>query len=430
MRSEPVPESLREADLQPVWAAVRRHLDRHGPQKRGSVALPGVGPTGEMALKSMLGRITKRLDLTQLETALMDLGTGRDLSDAMTRLGHPPSEPAARRRADRARADAARQSLRSTAASWPEPWATKWAEGLIRDGLLGGLDDREIETLVRDVRRLMDRIDQNGLPPAPQVSAPPGPAARVEPPLTSRTELAATLFGSSHALDPGTKLASFATRALRWRLDLASQGRQLWEAAGIQADRVSAPALVWAVPATGQSALDKLLRAADGGALPVHVSLLALQCHRVSVPAGTRVLVVENPRLVEAAAERHLERCVVATNGNPSTAVTALLDQMRDSGASLWYHGDFDPAGIAICGRMHDSGCQPWMMDESDYRHAVRSAERDRVRLDRAVKDCGPTPWDPQLEAAFNEERLIVHEEFILDHVLRAFAAMAPTEAR
>lgn len=425
MTSDRVPESLREADLQPVWAAARRHLDRHGPQQRGSVALPGLGPTGEMALRSMLGRITKRLDLARLETALMDLGIGRDLDDSLTRLGHPPSAPAARRRVDRVRADAARQSLRKTAASWPEPWATEWAGGLISDGLLGGLDDRDVETLVRDVRRLLDRLDQSELPSAPQVSPPTGSLAQVEPPRTSRTELAATLFGSSHALDPGTKLASFAARALRCRLDVASRGRELWEAAGIQADRVSAPALVWAVPAMGRSALDRLLRTAAEGALPVHVSLLALHCHSVSVPTGTLVLVVENPRLVEAATERGLDCCVVATNGNPSTAVTTLLDQMRRSGASLWYHGDFDPTGFAICGRMQDSGCRPWMMAADDYRHAIRRAECDGVRLDRAIKDCGPTPWDPQLEAAFNDERLIVHEEYVLDDVLSGFAHMA-----
>ena len=73
----------------------------------------------------------------------------------------------------------------------------------------------------------------------------------------------------------------------------------------------------------------------------------------------------------------------------------------------------------------YDSGCQPWMMDASDYRHAVRIAERNGVRLDRDAKDCGPTPWDPPLEAAFSEARLIVHEEFVLDDVLSGFAHMA-----
>ena len=65
---------------------------------------------------------------------------------------------------------------------------------------------------------------------------------------------------------------------------------ELWEAIGIQADRVSAPALVWAVPATGRSVLAKLLRRAAEGGLPLHVSLIAMQRNPVAVPAGSPVL--------------------------------------------------------------------------------------------------------------------------------------------
>ena len=201
------------------------------------------------------------------------------------------------------------------------------------------------------------------------------PAHRpLEPVGVSRTELAAELFGSSHALDQGTKLASFVSRALRYRLGVGLDGRELWEASGIQADRVSAPALTWAVPATGGSALDEAIRASARGRLPLHISLLAILRHPVEVPAGTPVLVVENPRLVEAAAERGLGCCVVAANGNPTTAVTTLVGQMQQSGARVWYHGDFDAAGIAICRRMHEMGCTPWMMDARHYEHAVRLA--------------------------------------------------------
>lgn len=243
--------------------------------------------------------------------------------------------------------------------------------------------------------------------------------------MVSRTDLAAALFGSAHALDPGLRLTAFVTRALRLYVGEDLSGRELWEAAGIQVDRVSAPALVWAVPATGHSALAELLRSAADGGLPLHASLLALHRHPVSVPADTAVLAVENPRLVEAAAERHLACCVVATNGNPATAVTTLLDQMRASGATVWYHGDFDAAGIAICRRMHDSGSTPWMMAAGDYRNAIQRAAEGGVRLEKDSKACGPTPWDPSLEQAFDSRRLMVHQEFVLDEVLTGFAHMA-----
>ena len=154
------------------------------------------------------------------------------------------------------------------------------------------------------------------------------------------------------------------------------------------------------------------------------------RARRVTVPAGTPVLVVENPRLVEASAERRLRCGVVATNGNPATAVTALLRQLLDSGASAWYHGDFDAAGIAICRRMHQLGCKPWMMGASNYTAAVRLAEDDGVLLEPSTKKCGPTPWDPKLEATFDDRRLIIHEEFVLDSVLGAFSHMASPDRR
>ena len=403
MTDRPVPASLTAPGLAPVWVAARRQLDRHGPERRGAIARPDLDPASALALESLLGRKpTKRLDLSQLEAALITREVGDDLSDALTRLGHPPSPDAALRRAARARSAAAREALERAVAAWPEPWAASWAEGIVRAGLLGDLDRDGADGLVAGVRHLLDYLDL------------------VEPPGVSRTEVAAQLFGSAHALDPGTRLAAFATHALRQRVG-PLEGRELWEQAGILADRVSAPALTWALPVTGASVLDIQIRAASAGALPLHVSLMALQRHPVSVPQGARVLVVENPRLVEAAAERDLEGCVVASNGNPSTAVTTLLRQLQRSGASIWYHGDFDAPGIAICRRMRELGCTPWMMDSSDYEDAVRLAEQTDVRLEPDSKDCGATPWDPTLRAAFESHRLIVHEEFVLDHVLDRF---------
>ena len=408
MKSRTVPESLLQDELRPLWATVRQRLNRFGPERRGTVARPDLGPAGELALESLLGhRPTRRLDLAELEAALTARKIGEDLCSALTLLGHPPSHEASQRRALRRKAAAARTALNDAVAVWPEPWAARWASGLANSSLLGGLDDEEVENLAAGVRRLLDQLDQ--LEPAP----------------TSRTELAAALFGSSHALDQGTKLASFASRALRCRLGEPVEGRALWEASGIYPDRVSAPALTWAMPAEGESPLDLVIQAASGGGLPLHVSLLAIRRHPLTVPIGTPVLVVENPRLVEAAAERGLGCCMVATNGNPTTAVTTLLQQMRESGAGLWYHGDFDAAGIAICRRIHDLGCRPWMMDASDYNRAVQAAAAGEVSLDRDPKGCGPTPWDRALEETFDTGRLIVHEEFVLDSVLREFHHMA-----
>ena len=403
-----MPESLSRAGLQPVWAAARQQLDRHGPDRRGSVTQPDLDSTSALALESLLGRrLTRRLDLGRLEEALVARAIGHDLEDAITRLGHPPSREASQRRVVRVRSEAAKAALSAAVASWDEPWAAQWAKGVVGAGLLGGLDSDDVDGLAADVRRLLDSV------------------GRLGPDGASRTELAASLFGSAHALDTGTRLASFVSRALRLRLGEDLAGRELWEAVSIHPDRVSAPALVWAVPAAGDSPLDRLLRTAAQGALPVHVSLLAMQRHPVTVPAGTPVLVVENPRLAEAAAERRLPGCVVAANGNPSTAVTTLLEQMQQSGALIRYHGDFDAAGIAICRRIHEMGCTPWLMGAGHYEAALGLADRNDVQLERDARGCGPTPWDTALQTAFERHRLMVHEEFVLDRVLDEFARQA-----
>ena len=210
------------------------------------------------------------------------------------------------------------------------------------------------------------------------------------------------------------------TRVLRYRIgDLPE--RELWEAAGIAADRVSAPALAWSIPTIGESFLDKQIQAAFAGSLPLHISSFALQRHPITVPRGIPVLVVENPRLVESAAERALPACVIAANGNPSTAVTTLMRQLQQSGASIHYHGDFDVPGIAICCRMQEFGCIPWMMDACDYELAINLANRNDVRLERDRRLCGPTPWDAALQPTHQRRRFIVHEEFIIEDILGRF---------
>ena len=414
-----VPESLLKAGLQPVWSAVRHKLDRSGSQRPGTIARPDLDQNSELTLESLLGRrLTKRLDLDGLEKALVAQGLGENLSDALTRLGHPPSAAAARRRLDRTRSEAARAALNSAVAAWGEPWAASWAHGITSSGLLAGLDRDETMDLVRKVRRLLDRLDE------PERSRAGRADSTASGPGTSRTELAAELFGSSHALDDGQRLASAVSHALRRLVGHPLERRELWEACGISSDRVSAPVLVWSAPVAGDSPLAQVVRAAALGMLPLHINLLALLRHPLTVPVGTEVLVVENPRLLEAAAERRLPRCVVAANGNPTTAVTTLLHQMLQSGASVRYHGDFDAAGIGICRRMHEFGCSPWLMDLSDYRDAIGSAELKGVQLHSDSKDCGSTPWDPRLEAGFNSERLIIHEEYIVDRVLGEFSKL------
>ena len=108
--------------------------------------------------------------------------------------------------------------------------------------------------------------------------------------------------------------------------------------------------------------------------------------------AGTCASVHQAARS-EAAAQACIPTPVLSTNGQPSTTVLLLLEQLRRAGAELRYHGDFDSAGLAICERMTRLGLQPWRMN-------------------------GPTSWDPDLRAVFDRERRIVHQERLLPGLL------------
>ena len=408
--------SLEAPELQPLWEAARLRLERYGPDRRGRVDTSTLTPKGRYLAAALVGtRKGASIELTALEEALRSLGIGASLPEALASLGHPVSgAPAARRAASRARRDA-RSAARTEATSWPEPWAADWVDGLIRAGLLAELDAAAAIRFVRDVRAVLDRIARTGDDARCAADRPTGGLGGNE--LISRVDLAAAVLGSAHALDPGTRAEAAVTKALRHRFPGLGV-RQVWERAGVQLDLVSAPVLTWGLIGEPGSPLSRLLTDAADLGVPLHLSQLALRRNPVRVGRGADVLVTENPRIVEAAAQCSSPLSVVALNGNPSGAARLLLQQLLASGASLRYHGDFDAAGLRICARMHRLGLRPWQMDAETYSAAVAEAEREGAELPIDRHAAPPTPWEPQLQAAFDACRRIVHEERLVSVLL------------
>lgn len=395
------PPSLCSGDLDALWRCVRERLENAGFDNRGRVRIPELSSRGRLALRSLLARRPgATVDLAELEAALIRLDVGDDLPSALDTLGHPVSPEPAARRAERADARRARAAARAEVESWVEPWACEWIDGVIRVGILGGLDEPEALNLVSQARRVLDRF------------------ARDSSERTSRVELAAQLLGSSHALDAGTRLEAAVARALRLQLG-TSDNRELWEQSGVHLDLTSAPALTWSLPMTRDCRLSALTSQATDFGLPLHLTRFALERHPARVPPDTSVLVVENPRIVEAAAQARSRTPVLSTNGQPSSAVLLLLAQLRESGAALRYHGDFDTPGLAICERLTRLGVIPWRMTARDYCDALRTANDQAIPLPIDELSPGPTPWDPALRDAFDRERRIVHQERLLPSLIR-----------
>jgi uncharacterized protein (TIGR02679 family) len=403
-----VPKSLLAPSLSPLWLAVQLRLSKNGTEWRGGMTVPDLGPTGALALASLLGiRVApKRMSLANLEGALAARSVADDLASALGRLGFAPSTAADERRVNRSRSQAARNALREVAATWPEEWAAAWADEVVASGALRRFTADEVERIAIDVRRLIDR-DRTVL--------------------VSRAQVAASVFGSSHALDAGTRREAIARRALQHAFSESGSSlgaSDIWESGGILTDRVSAPVLTWRLPAEGTSPVATLCHTASDAGLPVHLSLLALQSHPVVVRSSCPVLVVENPQVLEAAVGLDWPWCVIAANGNPSTTVVTLVQQLVDSGASVRYHGDFDSPGIAICRRMAAIGAIPWEMSAAAYRRALNRAEVEMLDLLADTGEPGPTPWDPGLAIEFSARRFIIHEEYLIDELFEALGKL------
>lgn len=415
--SVPPPDSLRALDLLPVWLAARERLDRFGVERRGRIDLGDLSRSAQLALSSLLGkRPAKTLDLGVLETGLRRLDVGSDLDTALEALGFPPSENARERRELRHATHASREEARTAVGEWPEPWADEWVDGTIAAGSLAGLTVEETRQLVADVRRVLDAFGDRGS--LALITNESG--------LASRTDLAARLFGSAHALDSGTLLERAAGRAIehllaerRDREPLERSDRSgLWEGVGFHLDLVSSPVLAWGLELDAGSPIAELSRCATGAGLPLPIPEVALRRYPVPARPGANVLVVENPRVVEAAAELRVPHTVITTNGNPRRASIMLISQLIESGATVLYHGDFDSPGIGICRRMAELGCGPVKMGRSHYLAACDRAARSGVDLPVDGDPCGPTPWDPLLETEFDRRRRIVHEELVIDDLL------------
>jgi uncharacterized protein (TIGR02679 family) len=135
--------------------------------------------------------------------------------------------------------------------------------------------------------------------------------------------------------------------------------------------------------------------------------------------AGTRVLICENPRVIEGMAEHGVYGwAAVCTAGEPNLVVDKVLGNPSGAGVDLYYHGDFAWPGIAIANRVITRfGARPWQMTAEDYSHAVRS---DGPAL--VGKHTEPA-WDPEIGAAMRSHGRAVHEETVLPLILDALTA-------
>lgn len=393
--------TLGRPELYRLVAAMRRRLELGRPLT-GTLSLAGATSDERSAFDELLGRRTTRgstllVNLATLSRLLADAAICRDLEGAVRALA---AGPIVNRRTAAAR----------EAAAWEEVWLQA-REAIRQPKLLEWLGALASEGVVK---RLCDD--------AQSASTVLGQLAQVAGALPASGEplaaFAARLLGDAHALDSGSPLATLAVRAAA-RLggvqleDDAEGRRSAWASVGVMCDELSSPALVLNIPAPGQGPLSELLRVAMRHGEPVHVSLRHLLRDPLggeSALHGRTVFICENPTTIGLAAARLGGRCapLVCVNGQFATPSLVLLRQLRSAGATLLYHGDFDPGGLVIARRIFaECGAYPWRLGEPDYLSAPKGIAFEGRP--------GPTPWSPGLEAAMARERRAVHEEAIFE---------------
>jgi uncharacterized protein (TIGR02679 family) len=236
------------------------------------------------------------------------------------------------------------------------------------------------------------------------------------PPGKARTELAAGSAHDAHALDDDGRLSQLVLRALAARVDrptpaTAAERRDIWESVGVTTDSVSTTCLTRGLGVLeGWSAAPRYQQAAESGD-PIHVTWWDLRRGLAMTP-GQEVFVCENPRVLEAIAERGLDGiAIVCTSGRSTLVVLEVLRRLAESGAHIRYHGDFDWPGIGMVNQLVAMfGAQPWRMSADDYLDSP-------ARLPLVGAEIAPA-WDAELGAAMRHRGLAVHEEAVLGGLL------------
>jgi len=383
---------------------LRKRMEQ-GKALTGRLTLSEPNAEERTALESLLGRRPHdgrnlTLSLDELTAHLREAGLARSLEEAVVAVTGPVVDRKAEAAREQARWDAVLAAFDRPASALPPAFLATLRER----GLHKRLGTPET------ARRQLDRLDDL----ARHLPARGEPLARI----------AARLFGDSHALDPGRPLATLALRLVGRLIPVeedpeasrADRRRDLWAAAGVLCDSLSAPPLVLNLPVAADHFLGESLRRAAAIGEPIHLSLRQLLKYPLypdSALRGLPVFVSENPTIATLAADALGPRShpLICINGEPATPARTLLRQLRDAGADLRYHGDFDWPGVRIAARVFRyCDARPWRFDAAAYRAAPKQKA--------LAEDPVDTPWDPDLSLAMRSIGKSVDEEALADNLI------------
>ncbi len=399
-----LPAWVSDPVLRDTWERLAHRVERSGLDPVGWTQVPLADTTVRYAVGDLIGRPVTggscRIDLGRLDARLGERA-GAGLVECAERV---LCRELVDRPAVRTARTTARQEPFAVAASElhgspleDQDWVARWLGALRREGLVARYTD-PVGSLHAAVRVLLEVAAGD---------PPPGRTAG-----RARTEIAARLLHDAHGLDEGRPVTRLVLRGLAQRAGRpipadAAERLVLWESVGIRVDAVSSTCLTLGLEWRARGVPAQ--RTSCG---PVHVTGWDLARTDPILARGTPVLVCENPRVLEAHAERlGTSRPVVCTSGRPNLVVQDLLSRLHALGADLRYHGDFDWPGIAIAHQVMDlCGATPWLMDAVAYDSAPGF-------LPLEGRPVFPR-WDDELGSAMRRRGVAVHEEAVVDQLV------------
>lgn len=226
-------------------------------------------------------------------------------------------------------------------------------------------------------------------------------------------QLAAQTHNDAHALDADQRLGRAVARLAALISDLeppqraGTSWRAAWASVGVRCDGVSSRVLVLNLPVNGDAPAASQCRKAAGE--PIWLTLRALS--GPWRPIRCVVYVCENLTVVETAADALAAHCppLVCTDGMPSGAALDLISGLSAAGCSIRYRADFDPAGFVIADQIRGvaTSAQPWRFDAATYLSAL------------GIEDQPQDPSHASLRAAYDRHQIVIHEERLLDHLVK-----------
>jgi uncharacterized protein (TIGR02679 family) len=376
--------------------------------------LTQLNATEHEALALLTGRSSRpsrsaRVDIRQLDSALIEAGIAGSLRAALELIDGPIVNRTAQRIGIQAQWDSVLRAGR---------WGVTlsgWAETAVAIRLLKRLSQQNPDLAQQLLERadiVLRRLPADGIP---------------------LSQLAAETLGNAHALDSGERTGVIILAALRHLGSRQPSGadpleddnpqdddrlppervRDIWARSGVLINELARPVLYLNLPV---AAHDSIMGTPGE---PAYLSLRRLlQTPPLWAVEGVTVFVCENPNLVAIAAARlgRASAPLVCTDGMPAAAQRTLLTELERRGARLMYHGDFDWPGLQIANHVTRTWhANLWRFSTEDYEVAVANAPHARHNLSGSSV---AALWDGALMAAMERHGIAIAEESVAASLL------------